>query len=82
MRINNNVAVCSIKNWLIMVTPLIITLLGCFGVLYVSFELSGFGISYDFVPIFILPIIALVMFFVADVFLILNKENDEKYKGI
>lgn len=82
MRINNNVAVCSIKNWLIMVTPLIITLLGCFGVLYVSFELSGFGISYDFVPIFILPIIALVMFFVADVFLILDKENDEKYKGI
>lgn len=82
MRINNNVAVCSIKNWLIMVTPLIITLLGCFWVLYVSFELSGFGISYDFVPIFILPIIALVMFFVADVFLILDKENDEKYKGI
>lgn len=82
MRINNNVAVCSIKNWLIMVTPLIIPLLGCFWVLYVSFELSGFGISYDFVPIFILPIIALVMFFVADVFLILDKENDEKYKGI
>lgn len=51
------------------------------GLIYWQYLLSELGMKGVFIPIFIIPITALIISFVADVFLILEEINEKKHKG-